>query len=72
MNTTIQISVNLKHTLEKLKLYERETYGDIIGRLVEDELELNEQTKKEIALAREQIKKGKFTTHEKLKQELGL
>lgn len=39
-------------------------------RIVEDDLELNKETKKEIEIARKQIKKGRYTTHEKLKQEL--
>ena len=59
MTTTIQISDNVKKTLEKMKLYDRETYNDVIERMIEDELELNEQTKKEIEEARNRIKSGK-------------
>ena len=71
MNTTIQISVELKTFLDQLKIYERETYSEVIERLVEDEFELNEKTKKEIKLALKQIREGKFKTHEEVKEELG-
>ena len=72
MSTTIQITLDVKETLEKMKLYERETYVDVIERLIEDELELTEETKKEIEEARKEIKAGKFVTHEQLKKDLGL
>jgi len=35
-------------------------------------MELNDQTKKEIKIAREEFKQGKFVTHSQLKKELGL
>ena len=72
MHTTIQISSELKTLLEKMKLYERETYDDVIERLVEDELELNEETKKEIEVALKEIKEGKYVTHEEAKKRLGI
>lgn len=72
MPTTIQISDNIKNTLEKMKMFERETYNDIIERMIEDDLELNERTKKEIEEARKRIKAGKFLTHEEVKKRLGL
>lgn len=72
MYTTIQISTELKRLLEKMKLYERETYDAIIERLVEDELELTEETKKEIQLALQEIKEGKYVTHEEAKKKLGI
>lgn len=72
MNTTIQISMELKHILEKFKLYERETFNDIIERLVEDEMELNEKTKKEIEEAIKEFKSGKYVTNGEMKKKLGL
>ena len=71
MNTTIQIPVELKKLLDQLKIYERETYSAVIERLVEDEFELNDETKKEIKIALKQIKEGKFKTHEEVRKELG-
>lgn len=40
--------------------------------MIEDDLELNEQTKKDIEEARERIKAGKFYTQEEVKKILGL
>ncbi|MEK6937043.1 MAG: hypothetical protein AABW58_03145 [Nanoarchaeota archaeon] len=72
MATTIQISDNVKKTLEKMKLYERETYNDVIERMIEDEMELNEETKKEIEEARKRIKEGNFHTQEEVEKKFGL
>ena len=46
MSTTIQISDNVKAVLDKMKMMERETYNNIIERMIEDDLEINEKTKK--------------------------
>jgi len=68
MPTTIQISDNIKKILDKMKMFERETYNEIIERMIEDDLELNEKTKKEI----EEARKGKSISHEEVKKLLGL
>ena len=67
MPTTIQISNNIKQTLDKMKMFERESYNEIIERMVEDDLELNEKTKKELELAR----KGKTISHSEVKKRFG-
>ncbi|MFA5259572.1 MAG: hypothetical protein WC402_05865 [Candidatus Pacearchaeota archaeon] len=72
MSTTIQISDNVKNTLDKMKMLERETYNDIIERMLEDDLELNAQTKKDIEEARKGIKSGKFYTQEEVEKKLGI
>ena len=72
MPTTIQISDNVKSVLDRMKMMERETYNDIIQRMIEDDLELNEKTKIEIEEARKRIKSGKFITQEEAKKRLGL
>jgi len=72
MVTTIQISEELKNTLNKRKLFDRETYEEIIWDLLEDTLELSEQTHKEIEIARKEFKEGKTISHKQLKKELGL
>ena len=69
--TTIQLSHEMKKTLEGMKLHPRETYEDVLERLLEDLQELNEQTKKEIEQAVRDIKAGKYRTHQQLKDELG-
>jgi predicted transcriptional regulator len=72
METTIRISREVKSQLDKMKLFERETYNDVIENMIEDNLELNEKTKREIAKARKEIKEGRFISHEEIKKRLGL
>ena len=72
MDTTIQISKKLQKELLKRKLYDKETYEEIIWDMMEDSMELNDQTKKEIAEARADIKAGKLHSLRKVKKELGL
>ncbi len=72
METTIRINPETKTMLDKLKLHERETYNDIIEVLLEDHLELNEETKKEIKEARKKIEKGEFYTEEEVERMFGL
>jgi len=69
--TTIQITRNVKAMLDATKLYGRETYNELITRLIEDSKELGEETKKEIKKARAEISAGRFKTHEELGHEMG-
>jgi len=71
MVTTIQIKEDIKSILTQMKLFERETYNDVLERLIEDVHELNDETKKEIESAINEIKSGKYITHEKLAEEMG-
>ena len=72
METTIRVSQEVKKSLDKMKIYSRESYNDIIELLLEDTKEINEKTKKELALARKEIKEGKVVSHEEVKKRLGL
>jgi predicted transcriptional regulator len=76
MATTIQILEPTKERLESLKHSKRETYDEIIRELIElaeeENLELSEKTKKELKIAREEIKKGKVLTTKELIMELGV
>jgi predicted transcriptional regulator len=72
MATTIQVSEQLIDTLKQRKLYGKESYEEVIWDVLEDSMELNEETKKEIEFARVEIKAGKFYTHEQVKKKLGL
>jgi len=72
MTTTIQISDELKYELNKRKLFVKETYDEVIWDLIEDTMELSEETKKEIGQAREDFKQGRYYTHEHIKKELGI
>ena len=71
MATTIQIKEDIKLILTQMKLFERETYNDVLERLIEDVQELNKETKKEIESAIKEIKSGKYITHEELAKEMG-
>jgi len=72
MATTIQISKELLQELKQRKMNDKESYENIIWDLLEDTMELSEETKKEIEIARKQYAKGEFYTHEQVKKELGI
>ena len=71
-STTIQISSNLHQELNKMKIFNRETYEEVIWNIIEDTKELSEQTKKDIALSRKEISEGKFVTLSDLKKKYNL
>ena len=70
MTIMISISDDLHNELIKRKMFDKETYEDVIWNLVEDTKELNAQTKKEIAEARAEIKAGKFHTLAQVKSQI--
>ncbi|MBX8634263.1 MAG: hypothetical protein M1422_00515 [Candidatus Thermoplasmatota archaeon] len=72
MPTTIQVSEKLQKELAKRKLHDKETYEDVIWDLMEDSLELDEETKRDLAQARREIKEGRVHTLEEVKKELGI
>ena len=71
MATTIQINEDIRSILNQMKLFERDTYNDVLERLIEDVRGINEDTKKEIEDAIKEIESGKYITHEKLAKEMG-
>ena len=72
MVTTIQITKDLQSELGKRKMFDNETYEEVIWGLIEDTMELSEETKRDIKQAEKEFKEGKFYTHEEVKKELGL
>jgi predicted transcriptional regulator len=71
--TTIKIRVPLKHRLDSLKVHPRESYTDVIERLVEmavDDEPLSDATIKAIEESLEDIKKGRVYTLEQVMAEL--
>jgi len=70
METTIQISKELLEQLKTMKIGEKESYEHVIWDLVEDSLELSEDTKKNIKQAEKEIKEGKVHRWEDVKMEL--
>lgn len=72
MVTTIQISEKLQNTLKMKKLYEKESYEEIIWNLIEDTMELSKEAKIMLRKAEEDIKSGRVHTFEQVKKELKL
>ena len=72
MDTSIQISKKLQKELLKRKFFVKETYEEVIWDMIEDNEELNAQTKKELTEARAEVKAGKVRSLAKVKKELGL
>jgi len=72
MVTTIQISNELLKKLQSMKIHAKESYEELIWDLLEDRMELSEETKKDIAEAEEDIRKGRIHRWEDVKKELGL
>jgi len=72
MVTTIQISEKLQDTLKMRKLYNKESYEEIIWDLVEDTMELSEETKRDIMKAEKEIKEGKTVSFSEVKKKAGL
>ena len=72
MATTIQISEELQKALAKRKLFDKETYEEVIWDALEDTMELSEETKKDIKRAEKEISEGKTVPLEQVKKKLGL
>lgn len=72
MATTIQVSSELLNALKKRKLYRKETYDEVIWDLLEDTMELSDETKQAIKEAEEDFRKGRVISHEEVKKRLRL
>ena len=70
--TTIQVSLPLLEELKNHKMFDRETYEEVVWDLIEDSLELSQETLEAVEKARKGIAAGNFYTHEQVKKELGL
>ncbi|MBD3398637.1 hypothetical protein GF412_05355 [Candidatus Micrarchaeota archaeon] len=71
-NTSIQVSEELLEKLKKRKLYERETYEEVIEDLLEDVSELSAETKESLARAEKDVTAGRVHSLESVKKEFGL
>lgn len=69
--TTIQINRSVREILNNMRIHSRETYNDILERLIEDSQEVNEDTKKRIQKAVKEIEIGKYKSHAQLQKEMG-
>jgi predicted transcriptional regulator len=72
MTTTIQIDEDIRDKLNDLKMHPRETYNDVLKRILGDLNELNTKTNKEIKKAIEEIESGSYKSLEDMMKELGL
>ncbi len=72
MATTIQVSNKLLEKLKQKKLYDKESYEEVIWDLMEDSMELSEETKRSIEQSRKEIAEGKTATLEEVKKKLKL
>jgi predicted transcriptional regulator len=70
--TTVQLSVKTRNELEKLKMSERDTFDDVINMLIEDNMEVNAETRKDIDAAAREEKEGRVVPHEEVKKRFGL
>ena len=80
MVTTIQVDEDLKKKLDELKVHHRETYNDLIQRIIENcsfenkedlidtiEVMSNPETMRNIAEAMERINKGNYGKYKTLR-----
>jgi len=70
--TSIQVSRDLLTELKDRKMYDKESYEDIIWDLLEDGLELSEQTKKHIEESERDFKEGRTHTLAEVEKRLEL
>ena len=76
--TTVQISKQVKNELDNVKDYPRQTYNEVIQKLVNvfeaisEDKELSDEVLAEVKAARKEIKEGKGLTTEQLMKKLGL
>jgi predicted transcriptional regulator len=63
---TIRLSSRLKRRIRALKLHPRETYEDVLERILEDLSELNARTRREVEQARREIERGEFRNPEEV------
>jgi predicted CopG family antitoxin len=67
MTTTIQVGLDLLNKLQMMKIHKKESYEDIIWDLIEDRMELSEETKKNLKLSERDLREGKTISLEELK-----
>jgi len=77
MPTSIQIEKETKERLDKLKNHPRETYNEVLARMIniisqQNKEELSQQTIKNLKKSLNDIEKGKIYSLEQVEKELGL
>ena len=72
MVTTVQVSEELLSKLKERKMYDKESYEEVIWDALEDSMELSEETKQHIKEAEEDFRLGRTYTLEEVKRKLKL
>jgi len=76
MVTSIQLENKTKSRLEKMKTHPKESYNDVVNRLLNvaenDEGVLSQQTIKDLEKALAEVKSGKTFSHNQVKKKYGL
>lgn len=76
MVTSIQLENKTKSKLDKIKVFPKESYDDVVNRLInvaeDDEYVLSERTIKDLEKALTQVKSGKLLSHSQVKRKHGL
>ena len=75
MVTSIQLENKTKTKLEKMKFFSRESYNDVVNRLLkiaEDDDVLNAKTIKDLEDALSDVKNKRLLSHKQVKQKHGL
>ena len=74
-SSSLRIAAETKGRLDRLRVHPKESYNAIIDRLIEsytDPEPLSPEEIRGIEDALEELKQGKFSTHEQVKKELGI
>jgi len=72
MDTSIQISRELMEKLKMMKMSEKESYENIIWDLLEDRMEISDDTLLNIEKSKKEIKEGKIISLEEIKNKMKL
>ena len=72
MATTIEISKTLQEELMERKLYDSETYEEVIWDMLEDVMEISKETKELLRLAEKDVEAGRIKPLNAAKSELNV
>ena len=76
MVTSIQLENKTKSKLNKMKIFPKESYDDVVNKLIniaeDDEGVLSKSTIKDLEEALDDVKKGRLLSHNQVKKKLGL
>jgi len=76
MVTSIQLENKTKSKLNKMKIFPKESYDDVVNKLIniaeDDEGVLSKSTIKDLEEALDDVKKGRLLSHSQVKKKLGL